>query len=205
MALNSYTALLASIEDWLIGRTDIAAIVPDFIALAESQMNRRLTVRRMIVNATASISGEFAALPSDFNGIRNVYLDDGTPLDFVSNGALQQARWFDSLQGGPPTSVTVVGGQLRFDPAPSAAQNVNISYYAQIPALGVSTATNWVLQAYPDAYLYGSLMQASRYLQDDAAMALYGTLFAGALSDIQEDDQSDKYGERLSPRTLLTV
>ena len=39
MALNTYTALKTSIADFL-NRDDLTSVIPDFIALAEAQINR---------------------------------------------------------------------------------------------------------------------------------------------------------------------
>jgi len=55
---GTYAGLKASVADWL-NRADLAAVVPDFIALAEGQMNRRLRVRRMVAAATAQVSAEY--------------------------------------------------------------------------------------------------------------------------------------------------
>ena len=41
MALNTFTALKASIADYL-NRDDLTAVIPDFITLAESQINREV-------------------------------------------------------------------------------------------------------------------------------------------------------------------
>ena len=47
MALTTYTELKASLADWL-NRTDLTAAIPDFITLAESQMERQLRLRQMM-------------------------------------------------------------------------------------------------------------------------------------------------------------
>ncbi len=64
MALTTYTELKASVADWL-NRTDLTSVVPDFIALAEAQIERTLRTRQMIVRATASIDTEYSAVPAD--------------------------------------------------------------------------------------------------------------------------------------------
>ena len=44
MALSTYTELKASVADWL-NRTDLTSVIPDFIALAEAQIERTLRTR----------------------------------------------------------------------------------------------------------------------------------------------------------------
>ena len=54
MALSTYSELKTSVADWL-NRSDLTSAVPDFISLAEAQVERRLRTRQMIVRATATI------------------------------------------------------------------------------------------------------------------------------------------------------
>ncbi len=48
MALTTYNELKTSVGDWL-NRTDLTTVIPDFIALAEAQIERQLRTRQMIV------------------------------------------------------------------------------------------------------------------------------------------------------------
>ena len=50
MALTTYTELKASLADWL-NRSDLTTTIPDFISLAEAQIERQLRTRQMIVRA----------------------------------------------------------------------------------------------------------------------------------------------------------
>ena len=64
MAISTYSDLQAAVGNWL-NRTDLTDRVPDFIALSEAQMNRRLRVRQMVTRAEAILAGEFVDAPSD--------------------------------------------------------------------------------------------------------------------------------------------
>ena len=48
MALSTYAELKASVADWL-NRSDLTSAITDFVSLAESQMERDLRTRQMIV------------------------------------------------------------------------------------------------------------------------------------------------------------
>jgi hypothetical protein len=97
MALTTYTELKASVADWL-NRTDLTSVVPDFIALAEAQIERTLRTRQMIVRATASIDTEYSAVPADFLETKSIKLNTNpvTALTFESIDAL------DSLKSTTP-------------------------------------------------------------------------------------------------------
>jgi hypothetical protein len=65
MALTTYTELKTSIGDWL-NRSDLTNAIPDFISLAEAQVERTLRTRQMIVRANASFDAQYGAVPADF-------------------------------------------------------------------------------------------------------------------------------------------
>jgi hypothetical protein len=65
MALSTYAELKASVADWL-NRSDLTSAITDFVSLAESQMERDLRTRQMIVRANATVNTEYSALPDDY-------------------------------------------------------------------------------------------------------------------------------------------
>ncbi len=197
MALDSYSALLASIASWL-HRPDLASQCPDFVTLAETQMNRRLRVRPMVTREALTVSAEFTDLPSDFLVERTLTLASTPPVDveFANPDILDQTAW-PQQPAGIPQIAAVVGTQLRVNPVPDQAYSGHLTYFAKIPPLATNP-TNWLLAAHPDVYLYGALTQSAPFLRDDARVDLWGGLFKAGLDDIQA-----KYGERSG--RLLTV
>lgn len=203
MALDgTFVGLKASVADFL-NRTDLTLAIPDFITLAEAQMNRKLRVRRMVIQATATVSTEFASLPSDFAGPISVTLSTGQVLDNITPDKLAQQKYSKGGTAGTPTAYAVVGTQFQFEPAPSAATVVDLIYYQKIPAF--SLAPNWVSANFIDAYLYGTLVQSAPYLQDDERLTVWGSLFTVALQDIEDADRRESYGSSPQSRTLLVV
>jgi hypothetical protein len=67
-----------------------------------------------------------------------------------------------------------------------------LTYYATIPALSVSNTTNWLLTDSPDLYLYGALLQAAPYLQDDQRISTWGTLYERCLNDLKVSDERSR-------------
>ena len=93
MALTTYTELKASLADWL-NRSDLTTVIPDFIRLAEAQMERQLRTRQMIVRATASFAAaaEYGTVPDDFLEVKSIKLDTNpvTSLTFQTIDSLDQ-------------------------------------------------------------------------------------------------------------------
>jgi hypothetical protein len=202
MALSTYTELKTSIGDWL-NRADLTSVIPDFISLAEAQVERTLRTRQMIVRANASFDAEYGAVPSDFLETKSLKLtstNPQTPLEFLSIDALDN-KASEYTGSGKPRFFGVVGGQFRIVPTPDATYTTELTYYAKLTKLSSSVATNWLLTANPDIYLYGSLLQAAPYLQDDARIQTWATLYERALNDSQTaDDRGASSGGALLTR-----
>lgn len=198
MALNDYEALKAAVARTL-RRDDLAGDIPDFIALAEGKMNRRLRVRRMIGRATASLADEYSAVPMGYLGVRTFSIDASPPraLRFVTPDRM------DELAGRPasgtPECFTVAGDEFRYWPAPSGAGVTGrLTYWRAIPALSGADFTNWVLQDHPDAYLYGALTASAPFLKADERLATWGGLFMAALEEIEAADRTESFSAALS-------
>ena len=196
MALDgTYAGLQASVADFL-NRADLAGAVPDFIALAEAQMARKLRCRRMVGRATATVASEYEALPGDFAAPISMWLDSGRPLDCVAPDAMAQLKWGWGETAGTPSAYAVVGGEFEFGPVPDGPYTATLTYYARAPALSDAAPGNWLLTSHPDAYLYGALCQSAPYLQDDERLAVWAPLFEAAIADINAAGES--FG-RLTP------
>lgn len=186
MAISTYSELQTAVANWL-NRTDLTDRIPDFIALAEAQMNRRLRVRQMVKRAEAALASEFVDVPADMIEPIQLALEisesDIRLLQYLSPERLL-AEKAGNVASAEPEFYSLVGGSLQLLPAPDATYTSELTYYAKIPALA-SSSTNWLLSAYPDAYLYGALVQAAPYLVDDERAVTWGTMFQAALNDIQ--------------------
>lgn len=190
MSLSTRDGLKTAIADWL-ERGDTAAAIDDWIALAESRMNRELRVNDMIERSEAAISDGFSAIPSDMVAPRSMRLADSpfTQLQFVTP---EQMAWVKQAEPtGTPGYYAQVGNEFEYGPAPTASVDVVLSYYARVPALTASNSTNWLLTKHPDAYLRGALLEAYLYYRDAEAAAAQEQLFQGALEGVRRASRTD--------------
>jgi hypothetical protein len=201
MALSTYSELKSSVGDWL-NRTDLTAAIPDFISLAEAQVERKLRTRQMIVRATATVDTEYGTVPADFLEVKSLKLQTNpvTPLQFETIDSL------DNLQSqypssGKPRYFSIVGSQIRTVPVPDSSYTAELTYYGKLTKLSDTTTTNWLLTAAPDVYLYGALLQAAPYLKDDARITTWATMYTSAMEDLQvADDRGATSGGALKAR-----
>jgi hypothetical protein len=190
MGLKNYTQLVAAVASWM-NRTDLAAQIPDFIAIAEAVINRRIEHRQMIGFTQLGFSGSRVSLPDDFTGWKSGRIV----------GANQPALQFETLDayanrldsGGVPTKYTLADGSIFLDPTPAAAGTIELFYCQQIPPLA-ENGTNWLLDAFPDVYLYGALAQAMPFMVDDDRFALMSGLFEKAIAEVNADGQQQAFG-----------
>lgn len=214
---GTYNGLKASIADFLL-RSDASTIaaIPDFIVLAEAQMHRRLIgrqkqgfpiPRRMILRSDASfaLNAEYVAVPTDIAGalILELTASDGTLIDLDYLEPINLDR--EKKRGywtGRPKFYTIIGLELKIYPVADQAYTGELTYIKRLAA--ASTITNWILTDYPDAYLYGSLVQSAPYLKEDSRIQTWATLFTAALDDICNADPmpSDKTMLRTEVATI---
>ena len=192
MALTTYAELKASVADFL-NREDVAAVIPSFISLAEADMNRKLKDWRMDVVLPVTLSGQYTALPSGWLSTTRLNLTTPTSrLDLASDGALAEMRFQRGDVTGRPTNYAHTAGSIEVYPTPDASYAAELVYRAKIASLSDATPSNWLLAAAPDAYLYGALMQSAPYLKDDSRIAIWGGLYAEAVSGLNEASEAAK-------------
>jgi hypothetical protein len=194
MAYTNYTDLQASVASYL-GRSDLSAVIPDFIRFAELRLARDIRTRKMLKSATANMvaGDERLSLPTDFLEVRNLYTQGNPrmPVTYMSpSGFTRDARADES---GLPVFYTVLASEFQFAPIPDAAYVLEILYYAQPPVLSGSNSSNVFLANYPDALLYGSLIEAEPYLINDARSQTWATLYDRAIKNIEDSDQNSEY------------
>lgn len=186
MAITTYTELKSTVADWL-NRSDLESAIPSFISLAEAELNRRLRVPQMTARADAVIESQYTALPSDLISMKSLYLQTNpvTQLEFVSVEEMARMKSeVASTYTAKPTHFSIVGQTIEVWPLPNGNFTAELVYYARVPSLSASVASNWLLSASPDAYLYGALMHSAPYLKDDERAGLWATAFEKSIEQI---------------------
>lgn len=206
MAFTNYTELKAAVAVWL-NRTDLTAVIPDFISLAEAQISRRL--RRSTVRATVTVSEAAYVLPSTVAELRSLRLVTADTrkdiaIAICSPEILNEHRavW---PAVGRPRYAAVVGGSLLIVPAPDAAYSLEMSYFPRLVPLSATNLTNIVLTEAPDLYLYGALMQSAPYLEHDERIPVWAGGFETALKELEMVREREEFNASLRPARLPRV
>ena len=189
MALANYSDLQASVASWL-ARSDLTSQIPDFIALAEAKFNRLLRCRQQEQRSTAT-AAEYMELPTGFLELRQIQLNE-TPKVPLSLVAPEYGDLYYSGTTGTPLYYALLANQFQLIPAPDSTYTVEIDFYEVIPPLASNT-TNWLLTAAPDLYLYGSLLEAAAFLQDDPRVPAWRSGFSEVLGQLQSADRRARW------------
>jgi hypothetical protein len=176
MPLSSYSALQTSIVSWAnrIGDLTFSQAVPDFIRLTEARLNRSLRLPEQEASATVTLTDGVGDLPDDYLQYRSAAFGDQT-LEYYD------PQWAARMDlSGTPTGFAIVGKTVKV--YPSGSGGLTLAYFQTIPPLA-DNASNWVLESFPNLYLYGALLESAPFLQDDDRLATWGQLFARALDE----------------------
>lgn len=192
---DDYDGLKLAVGDWL-GRADLDVAIPQLIKLAEAKIMRDLRHWRQQRRVTTTLDEPFENLPSDFLQPINFYIDTAQgekTLEFSSLGEINRRKRYAAGISGEPVVYTINSGQIEFIPAPDDSYPLTLVYYAKIPNLSSEVTYNWLLTYYPDIYLYGSLMQAASYLNNDERVAVWAQLYSEAVAKANQESEAALY------------
>lgn len=169
-ALDLRTAVVEAVGD-----ASIAEVFYRLVLLAESKMNRTLRTRQQITRAPVVVVDQVAALPVDFAQLSGLY---HRGYEVLGTNLQRGAR-----------------GMYAVDTAIRGPNGIyEIEYYAKVPTLTVSLASsNWLLETYPDVYLYAVAVEAARHLRDPEQAATFQAALDAALASVRADDEGARY------------
>ena len=215
MSITNYSELQTAIGNNL-HRSDLSSRITEWITLCEASLNNGLImpelgvefiglrVRQMETRVTATINEEYEDLPSDFLEMRAIKLNTDPKTSLTLSSPAQLDQTYAGSQTAKPTQFCLIGDTIRFGPSPDASYTAEMLYYAKIAALSASATSNWLLTLRPDIYLYGSLIHAVPYIDDDNDRRLrrWASAFMGGVSALGQADRRARWsGGPLIQRT----
>jgi hypothetical protein len=189
MAISTYTELIASVANWA-HRSDLDALMPDFVTMAESRISRDLRLRQQITSASLSATAgvQSVAIPADWLEFENlsVVANPDRNLVYVPVEHIDSA--YSSASVGIPAVYTIEGGNILLAPTPSANYQVDVIYYARFPSL-LTNSSNWLLTNHPNIFLFACLIEAYYFIQDEKMISLFTQRYNEGLQQLQEQDE----------------
>lgn len=212
MSISTYAELQTAGANWLGGRTDLTARIPEFISLAEAQIARDL--RRFTKRATISLTTDQNNLPSDCRELKSARLvtdssSQDRPLIVTTIEELSVRRAQVGDAPGRPLRVAIlndgVNQSLLTQPTPDGTYNCEIVYYQKLVPLSGSVTSNTVLVEAPDLYLFGLLKEAEPFLENDERVQMWEAKYAAALASLIAVRDREEWMASARPRPLSRV
>lgn len=194
MALTNYSDLQATVASYL-ARSDLTAMIPDFIQLAETRLRRELRIRQMlkVVTTTATSGDATVELPSDFLQMRDLHLQTNpvTTLEYQSPNVL--FRNSNTTISGLPHQYTVLAQEFQLSPIPDSNYTLSMLYYAAPVFMSDTVPSNVFMANCPDLLLYATLGEAEPYLMNDIRLQTWASLYERGINALTISDDQGEY------------
>lgn len=172
----AYSDLLTTVAS-AMNRSDLTDLIPGFIEKTEAEINMFLAgnpVRPMVRSFTLTATTQRLELPSDFIDVIDIYASDGTeewPLARI--GSQANFGYYDNRAVAPGETYEadkvqqykVLGDTLVLSAAPTSL-DLTLDCFTKLTPIGEDNATNWLMDAHPDVYEFGTLAHAGKHVRD---------------------------------------
>jgi hypothetical protein len=191
--ITDYATLQTEVASWL-ARSDLTSFIPGFVQNFEEDFYREPQnwASWMEADLSVSITSGEAAVPADYLGLKIAYISGQTspPLKRISLDQLYQ-RYPRAVSGNQAVYVARNGDHLEFGPNISSGTLVG-TYYAK-PDLLRDDDTNFLMTDAPDICLYGSLLAATPFLQNDKRIPTWQAMYNQALTSYRNRFKEEDY------------
>lgn len=196
MTISTYSELTSAVATWS-SRNDLTSQIDEFVLLCEADMQTRLKLLEFETTATVTITAGTGSLPAGFLAARSVYWDGDPdrPIQYVTPEKYDDMRVNDSGDG---YFYTIVGGSIMTTPMGDGS--IVMTHSARFVPLSDANTTNAILTDFPNAYLFGSLLQLALFIEDDAAAQKWGTLYNSVVDRMNRNNEDRKYAGPLVVR-----
>jgi len=165
-------------------------MLPVFMQIVESRLNRSLSIGEMFHRATIDVkeSQNYYGLPADFLSIRDIQIANGNTLKYVAPEVMNEA-----IKNSDRVDIyTIIANQIQIYPA-RPGDVLEVVYRRRIPPLNATDSLNWVSDTTPDLYIFGLLIEISAFAKDGPAGEIWNSRFVSAINSVQSDDDKNRW------------
>lgn len=180
---DSYDELMKVVGTYL-QRADLADRIPLFIKNAEVRLRDLIMTMPQQVAApyiiTPAVGTNVLSLPSDFGAmVRCTY---GTrTLSFIAPESIDvENTRYNAMK------FTILGGKLYLQTQTNGQDQLVVYYYQQLQPLSETNESNWLLEDYPNIYLYATLLESEPYVMDDERIQVWAGMLSNALDSAKQ-------------------
>lgn len=191
----NYVELTNAIVQWTeVTDTTFLENIPVFIQNTERIINNNVQLPAFRKNVTGSFTAgfQYIDLPTDFLSIFSlaVQSDDGGYSYLLNKDVnyIREAFPFPAVTGLPQYYSLFDNTAFLVGPTPDQAYVVEMHYYAYPESITTAASgTTWVSEEFPNALLYGSLVEAYIYLKGEQdLLQTYQAKFEQVMKDMKQ-------------------
>ena len=193
-SVMTYDSLVENIQSYL-ERSDTQTLekIPLFIMLAEQVIASQIKfLGNLTVNTSAMVANQ-ATVDKPARWHKTVSMNitvagERYPVLLRKYEYLRE-YWPDpTATGAPKFYADYDYTHWLVAPTPAAAYNFEVLYYERVQPLDSSNQTNWFTIYAPQALLYGSLLQAMPFLENDERMAMWQQNYDQIIQTLKAED-----------------
>ena len=168
MSISNYGELKAKLSRTLFNQRFLADY-DDYATMFEASANTRLRVRLMETSILLTTTNGDTTLPPDYlvwRTVRPTFANTSpiTPMFQPPYDELDYTHpaYLAPVGRGYDRMFTIEGNTFKVRPVDDRPNAFELHYYQKIPTLvGNDLNTNWLLTTYPNAYVYGLMVEAA--------------------------------------------
>jgi hypothetical protein len=186
-----YTTLQTAVSDYLV-RSDLSSFVAGFIQNWEERFYRQPKNfgNWMESSLNSTIASSVIAVPDDYLALKYAYVD-GSPASRLDRVSLNQIYGTFPRGGGTgrPSWIARDATNFVFGPEPDDEYTIKGVYWAKpelMRSFAGDAAAHWIIVNAPDLPLYGALLEATPFLQNDKRIPTWQGFYDMALRDYRD-------------------
>lgn len=197
MPFQDRVDLRAAVRNFIGLETEVSdTVINDWIRLAEGDLNRRLRVLDRQETTSLAISSAEEPVPDGFRGVVDLVLDT-SPQRRLRLGTVDHARIMQAVRASGTPRIYAVKGDTTddqvfvFGPEPDQTYTGNLTFWKSFSvASGGGGAA--LMERWPDAWLYGTLIHAHIYLGNDPQVPTAEEAYLEAVQGIIDEQAATR-------------
>jgi hypothetical protein len=189
--VTSYSTLQTAVADWL-AKSNLTTFIPSFIQNWEEKFYRQPKNfgSWMEQSLNSTIASSVIAVPTGYLNLKYTYVN-GSPSSRLDRVSLNQLYGTYPRGGdtGLPVWIARDTTNFVFGPAPDSDYTIKGVYWAKptlLRSFASDAAAHWIIMNAPDLPLYGALIEAMPFLQNDKRLPVWQGFYDTALQNYRD-------------------
>ena len=190
----TYDSLVTSVEQYL-ERSDASVVqqIPQFISLAEFEIAQQIKTLGQIEVAQGTMQANNPVIQKPARWRKTVSMSVVNTAGERVPVYLRKYEYLTNYNAESPSGLPLYYGDYDYDnwyvsPIPDQAYQFEVLVYQRLQPLSSTVQTNWLTNNAPNAILFGTLLQASIYVTNDARLQLFQQKYDLAMQSLKAED-----------------